>query len=206
MTLADVPEVVRMHMAGWSPNEISIKLGVHFVRLLYSVVARAEDAFVFVYENEDNEIIAASAGFLDYQGLNRRLMLNNGHHMLRAFLQGVFHGRISVRDILNMVNDGNKTRNVKNPQFHWGLTTLREDYIGTRHGRPTVTALATAVFDEMRNLGCPTCWGPCRADNIPMSKFFIRLGFRKVETFERAGGEVMEIFEKDLKETHGATS
>ena len=108
MKSEDVPAIVEIHQASWSPSEISVKLGPKFLNLFYSAILQAPDAFTYLFE-DNGKIVAYSSGFYKYRNFNRRLIKSNWVLFAWIVLSRFISGKLAVADIFNIFHDSNSS-------------------------------------------------------------------------------------------------
>ncbi len=76
---------------------------------------------------------------------------------------------------------------------------LSNEYKGTPSGKEAITLAIRAVLDEFAARGYPGCWGICDAQNMPMRKYLLKLGFEEVDIVDFIDKSVV-LYEKPFKE------
>ena len=199
MTVVDVPTIVNIHKSSWSPDEISVKLGEPYLTMFYSSIAAATDAFTYLYEHE-GKIIGYATGFENYRRFNKRMRNSNLLHFVWIIASRLLRGRLTTADIRNMFNDSLRLRKLRFPDVHWGATALANECKGTPLGREALLRTVQAVFRDLELAGNAGCWGACDDKNTPMKKWLVRLGFKKVDTVQYIGRDIVvyeKIFDQD---------
>lgn len=196
MNKSDVSEVVSIHNSSWSPEEVSVKLGPRFQYLFYTLIAEIPYACTFVYECE-GKIIGYTSGFLNYSRFNRRLLISRFIRLVWIILTQLLIGKLRVQDLVNLVLVSYFYTSLRYPIYHLGATALRNEYKGTTIGRTALKFTSNAVLDFINNRGGDGCWGVCDKLNIPMRKWYGKLGFEEVGVSKLIGREVV-YYEKEF--------
>ena len=196
MNLQHIDQVISIHQSSWNKNEISCKLGEKFLRLFYSSVVGCPHSFGYTCLVE-GRVIAYACGFYDYQSFNQLFLRKNLFSASLIFLGRLMGGKIRCVDIINLHCDKRKFRNSRFPKHHLGALALSNEYKGTEEGRMAIMDVMTEVLNELDEKKCPGCGAVCDEKNIPMRKYFIKLGFseRDMIPFERKN---VVLYEKEF--------
>lgn len=193
MTVKDIDEISEIHMSSWNEDILLTKLGLKFVRdCFYRPLVSSKYGFGFVAVS-GKRIIGYATGFSNYPAFVQN---NPKMNLGRLIALGKFLTfKISLNDILDVMNEGIKYRKLRDPRFQLSAVALRNEYKGTPEGRLVVTECLSAVLVECKKRKAESVWGDTYKQNIPMQKYFYKLGFYLVEEI-KLRGRVMQIFEK----------
>lgn len=193
MTAEDVNEIAEIHMRSWDKNILLTKLGLRFVRdCFYGPLVRSKHGFGFVAV-KDGRIIGYATGFSNFPAF-----VKDNPNMLLGRLIALWRlltFKVTLNDVLDAMNEGVKYRRLRNPKFQLSAVALRNEYKGTPEGKVAVTGCLNAVLRECKKRKAKYVWGDTYKENIPMQKYFYKLGFYFVEEV-KLRGRVMQIFEK----------
>ncbi len=193
MTLRDVDEISKIHMSSWDKNILLTKLGLKFVRdCFYQPLVASKDAFGFVAIKE-KRIIGYATGFSNYPAFVHNNPKTNLGRLIALWKLLTF--QISWKDVLDAANEGIKYRKLRDSKFMLGALALRNEYKGTLSGKVAITACIKKVLAECKKRKAKSVWGVTYKQNIPMQKYFYKLGFYLVEEI-KLRGRTMQIFEK----------
>lgn len=204
MTAAHVPQICEIHRSSWGANEVSVKLGMPYLRRFYSALVSSPHAFGFVFL-EGDRIVGYASGFPEYEAFNAELKSRHRVALGVLAVARILTGRLSVGDLRDLMADGRKLRKLRYPRHHWGAMALDNAYKGTPTGRQAVLATVNGVFDELARRGCPGVWGACDDRNVPMKKYLEKLGFGEVEAVPFST-RTIRVYEKPLPAPAGATA
>lgn len=193
ITLADVDEISEIHMNSWDKNILLTKLGLKFVRdCFYGPLVSSKHGFGFVAV-KNKKIIGYATGFSNFPAFvrdNPKMLLGR----LIAFWKLITF-KVSLNDILDALNEEVKYRKLQDPKFQLSAVALRNEYKGTPEGRSAIIKCLNAVLAECKRRQAKSVWGDTYKENVPMQKYFYKLGFYLVEEI-KLRGRVMQIFEK----------
>ena len=193
MTPRDIDEISEIHMSSWDKNILLTKLGAKFVHdCFYQPLVRSKDAFGFVAV-KGNRIIGYATGFSNFPAFVKNNPKKNLGRLIALWKLITF--KISLNDILDAMNEEIKYKHLRDPKFQLSAVALRNEYKGTPEGRAAVTKCLNAVLRECRRRRAKSVWGDTYKENIPMQKYFYKLGFSLVEEI-KLRGRAMQIFEK----------
>lgn len=193
MTPSDVEEISQIHMSSWDKRILLTKMGFRFVRdCFYEPLVRSRYGFGFVAV-KDKRIIGYATGFSNFPAF-----VKSNPNMLLGRLIALWRlitFKVSINDLLDAMNEGVKYRKLRDPKFQLSAVALRNEYKGTPEGKVVVTKCLEAVLRECKKRHAKYVWGDTYKENIPMQKYFYKLGFLLVEEI-KLRGRVMQIFEK----------
>lgn len=193
MTLADVDEISKIHISSWDKKILLTKLGLRFVRdCFYGPLVESKYGFGFVAV-KNKKIIGYATGFSNFPAFVR-----DNPKMLLARLIALWKlitFKVSLNDILDAMNEEVKYKRLRDPKFQLSAVALRNEYKGTPEGRVAIRKCLNAVLAECRRRRAKSVWGDTYKENVPMQKYFYKLGFYLVEEI-KLRGRVMEVFEK----------
>lgn len=193
MALRDVDELTEIHLSSWEKNIPLTKLGKKFLHdCFYDQLVRSRHSFGFV-STKSGRIIGYSTGFSNYPAFIRK----NPKKILGGLiaLWKLITFQISWRDILDAANEGVKFKKLRDPKFMLGATALRNEYKGTPEGKIAITACIEKVLVECKRRRAKSVWGVTHKQNIPMQKYFYKMGFGFVEEI-KLWGRAEQVFEK----------
>lgn len=193
MTLKDVDELTKIHLSSWDKNILLTKLGQKFLHdCFYEQLVRSKYAFGFVSYKGDR-IIGYATGFSDYPAfVHKNPKMTLGRLIaLWKFLTL----QVSWKDILDAMNETVKYKKLQDPKFQLGALALRNEYKGTPQGKAAITECIKAVLKECVSRRAKSVWGVTYKQNIPMQKYFYKMGFGLVEEI-KLRGRVELVFEK----------
>lgn len=192
-----IDEVSKIHLSSWAPHEISVKLGEEYVRdCFYYSIIRSEFAFGYVYI-QDGKIIAYATGYMDYTKFFKEMKKNFYFKITKVLITKSVTGKLNVFDILNIVTDYRVKRNLKFPAYHQNGLALCNEYKKTDAGKKAIVAVIDSVIEYFSQKKCPGCWGITDMRNIPMQRYYIKLGFEKIDIINQFGRRQV-VFEKKL--------
>lgn len=195
MNRYDVDQLTEIHMSSWDKNILLTKLGKKFLHdCFYGQLVRSKHAFGFVY-CEGNKIVGYASGFSNYPAFIHNNPRKNLGRLIA--LEKLLAFKVSWKDILDALNEGIKYRKLRNPKFQLGAVALRNEYKRTPEGKHALTTCLNAVLNELENRGAKSVWGVTYKQNIPMQKYFYKLGFNFVEEI-KLWGRTEQVFEKIL--------
>jgi hypothetical protein len=197
MRLDDVQQVVDIHRSSWKKAEISVKLGSNFLKAFYENVVESPYSFGFVAV-DNHRILSYATGFYGYSAFNNFLKRKIFLKLILILLIKLLSLKMSLADMLNLLNDGKKLRKAHFPRHHLGALALANEVKRTDRGKVAITLTINAVLDEFKRKGYPGCSGVCDDENMPMKNYFLKLGFEKIDTIKFIGKNVV-LFEKTFE-------
>lgn len=193
MSSGDVNEIAEIHMSAWDKNILLTKLGLRFVRdCFYGPLVKSRYGFGFVAVKE-GRIIGYATGFSNFPAFVRNNPKMNLGRLIALWKFLTF--KVSLNDILDVMSEGVKYRKLRDPKFQLSAVALRNEYKGTPEGRRAIRKCLNAVLFECKKRKAKYVWGDTYKENIPMQKYFYKLGFYLVEEL-KLRGRVMQVFEK----------
>ena len=186
MTTNDLKQVVDIHQSSWSSKELSVKLGPEFLNLLYSQVIKSPVAFGYVYD-VDGRIHGYAVGYHDCKAYNASL---SKLRLMTILIKQILHSKITLNDIINLLSEDQKNRNLKYPLHQLGALALANQFKGTEAGKTAITGVMNAVLEELAKVH-PGCFAVCDEENLPMRKYFLKLGFKEVDIIPLAGKNIV---------------
>jgi len=197
MTKEHVNSVASMHLSSWAHYEISVKLGLRYLKTFYKDIVYDPNSFGYVFI-QDNDIVAYAVGFNNYLSFNRNFQENHFLFLFRLALLSFLKTKIKISDILNILIDNKKLSFLEHPEYHLGALAVQKEYMGTQIGRTAVLGSIGAVIDHLQHAVYPSCWGCCDERNIPMQKTLLNtFGFTN-KGIHRQKGRNTVMFEKYL--------
>jgi ribosomal protein S18 acetylase RimI-like enzyme len=194
MNSADVAAVADLHIASWAAHELSVKLGVKFLRRFYATVVSDPDSFGRVCER-DGMILGYAVGFHDYLGFNRRFSSDNRFFLAGVLVSALLQSKMSIADVRRLVCDARKTKKAQFKQWHLGALAIDARIKRTELGSLAIRMAIGAVLDELRRRGARGCAAVCDEVNVPVQRLFQRMGFSIVETIDYEDRSVV-LFEQ----------
>ena len=192
-----VRRVAEIHASSWSQNEISVKLGLRYIRLFYESIVESPHSFGYV-STEKEGVVAYAVGFFDYQEFNREFRNKILFHFLLILIAGMLSGRLLLADVINLLDDNKKLRNARFPKYHLGALALANEYKRTGPGKTAITESVAAILDELRKRGCPGCWGLGDKKNTALRRLLLDTGFEGMDEIPLRGKSVV-LYEKTLE-------
>lgn len=196
MDRTHVIPVADIHYSSWNDSEISVRLGERYLKKFYLSVVDSEHSFGFI-SAVDNEVIGYATGYYDYIKFNQYFSQKYFFDLIKIVLSRLVLFRIDIFDIINLLQDSKKTKNIKYPKYHLGALALDNRYKNTAKGREGITGVIGAVHDELKYYGFPGCWGVCDFENVPMKKYLIKLGYSVSKEVKYYKKKII-VFEKQL--------
>jgi hypothetical protein len=166
-TIADLDQLVDLHMRSFDPEEFSMKLGEPFVRRFYQQAVTSDDTRITVGTGADDRIFCYSIGFTAYRAFQSRMkkamLLPLGLHILTRLARG------RIREAFSIVAYAvEKTATIPGDtvDYHIGLIALDKARGKTpAHVRFFYRLFADTVqFVKSKSGG--RCWSSIFADNL----------------------------------------
>lgn len=193
ITHKDVNQITEIHMSSWDKHILLTKLGPKFLHdCFYGPLVRSKYAFGFVSCKGDR-IIGYATGFSDYPAFVHKNPKMTLGRLIALWKFLTF--QVSWKDILDAMNEVVKYRKLKDPRFQLSALALRNEYKGTPEGRRAITECINRVLKECSNRKAKSVWGVTYKQNVPMKKYFYKMGFGLVEEI-KLRGRVELVFEK----------
>ena len=195
MTKKHVNSVANIHLLSWAHYEISVKLGLRYLKTFYKDIVYNPNSFGYVFTH-DNNILAYAVGFDNYLAFDRNFRKNHRLFLIYLALISFLKTKLNISDILNILIDNKKLNLLEHPEYHLGALAVQKKYMGTQIGRTAVLDSIRALIDHLQHAGYPSCWGCCDERNIPMQKTLVnRFGFTR-KGIHRQKGRNTVMFEK----------
>ena len=195
LSFQHIEEVTDIHLTSWAPYEISVKLGKEYLKeCFYPSIIKSEFGFGYIYI-EEGKIIAYATGFRDYNKFFLEIKNNNFFRLFYIFLTRILYCKIGFSDILNIFIEHRCQRKIKYLKYHQNGLALRNEFKGTEIGRKAITSSINKVIEQFIQEGYPGCWGISDNRNIAMKKFYLRLGFKEIDSIKQFNRKQV-VFEK----------
>jgi hypothetical protein len=196
-SVADSNELACIHFSSWDSREISVKLGLSYLRRFYKSVSTSDDAFCCVYRHAD-QIIGYACGFTNYEKFNREFVTANRIFIgFRLFL-AMLRGRVSFKEVFDLFDYSRVLEPLRDARYHLGALALRHDTKGSELGGRAIKAAINSVLTRLEEQGAKSYWGVCDAKNIPMVRYLEKLGFSVVD-MPKFRTKSLAVFERDLE-------
>lgn len=193
MVPQDVEEISQIHMSSWDKNILLTKLGYKFVHdCFYGPLVSSKFAFGYVATSR-GRIIGYATGFSNYPAFVHNNPKTNLGKLIA--LWKLLALQISWKDVLDAANEADKYKKIRDPKFMLGALALRNEYKGNPEGKVAITACIKKVLAECKKRKAKSVWGDTYKQNIPMQKYFYKMGFYLIEEI-KLRGRVMQVFEK----------
>jgi len=198
MTKEHVNSVANIHLSSWVHYEISVKLGLQYLKTFYKEIVYNSNSFGYVFIH-DNDVLSYAVGFNNYLAFNRNFQKNHRLFLIYLALISFLKAKLKIFDILNILIDNKKLNLLEHPEYHLGALAVQKEYMGTKIGRKGVLKSIGAVIDHLQHAGYSSCWGCCDERNISMQKILVnRFGFTKKGVHKQKGRNTV-MFEKYFK-------
>jgi len=194
MTNEHVESVATIHESSWGKDELSVKLGREYINRFYQYIVTSKYSFGFVYIF-DKQIIAYAAGFYDYQYFNKFFLKENLLFIFMTLIKRIFSCKMTLIDILNLLQDDKKLSKAQYRKYHLGALALSKEYKGVELGKQAIYDTNSAVLNELKDKGYPGCWGLCNFNNVPMRNLLLKLGFEEIDLIKMIKKNVV-LYEK----------
>ena len=190
-----VQAVADIHLLSWANYEISVKLGIGYLKKFYNQIVSDSNAFGYVFVHE-NEVIAYAVGFDNYRKFGANFQKDHYLTLIYSVVTSFFNRKLSINAILNIFYDNAKLEFLEHQDYHLGALALKNKYMRTELGKMAVLECIGAVINHLHHAGYPSCWGCCDERNVPMQKV-LENGFGFViKGLHKQKGRNIVMFEK----------
>lgn len=190
----ELDQIIDIHLTEYSKKELSVRLGKKFVRIFYYSIMFSDYAKLIV-ASYLGEVTGYICVFTNYQEFNNKLFKDNIINLAKIVINSIFKLKINPIDLLLLLNDSKKIREVKNPHYHIGAFSISTKKQFKIVNKNLSYKLMNTAHDYIKYNGANSVWGACDARNWLIHKLLYKFGYKKIDELRFLNRGIF-IFEK----------